>query len=245
MIHLQPEDWHKPQKILIILAHPDDPEFFCGGTIARWTEGGHEVVYSLITNGDKGTNGKLNINPRDLSIIRKEEQRNAAKVLGVDRISFLLYEDGYLIPDLKLRKDLVAEIRREKPDILVSCDPNGLYFREDVLNHPDHIAAGKAVIEATYPGAGNPLFFPELLNKGLKPHNVKELWLALPEVPTLILDVTAQWKKKLDALICHRSQVGDKNEFIERMKKRYSPERTIENPKYEEKFRRICFHKNG
>jgi LmbE family N-acetylglucosaminyl deacetylase len=238
---LQPEDWKEPLKILVILAHPDDPEFFCGGSIARWVDAGHEVTYSLLTKGDKGLNGWASVDPKELTHIREKEQHDAAKVLGVKNINFLSYEDGYLVADLELRKAIVAEIRREKPDILVSCDPNGLYFRDNALNHPDHIAAGKAVVEAVYPAAGNPLFFPELLNENLQPHGVKEVWLSLPENANVILDVTDQWDKKIKALACHQSQVGDVDKFKERMKNRRTPESTEEKPQYLERFRRICF----
>ena len=238
---LQPEDWKDPQKILVILAHPDDPEFFCGGAIARWVEAGHEVTYSLITKGDKGLNNWASVDPKELTHIRFNEQQKAAQVLGVKKVTFLSFEDGYLIPDLELRKALVAEIRREKPDILVTCDPNGLYFRENTLNHPDHIAAGKATLEAVNPAAGNPLFFPDLLENNLLPHSVKEVWLTLPETANLVLDVTDHWKKKINALACHLSQVGDLYKFEERMKNRRTPSSTIKNPRYEEKFRRINF----
>ena len=238
---LQPEDWKEPQKILVILAHPDDPEFFCGGSIARWVETGHEVTYSIITKGDKGLNDWASVEPNELFRIRQEEQQNAARILGVKKVTFLSYEDGYLVPDLELRKTVVTEIRREKPDILVSCDPNGLYFRENALNHPDHIAAGKATVEAVYPAAGNPLFFPELLEQNLQPHSVKEVWLSLPETANIFLDVTDQWDKKIDALSCHKSQVGDSVEFRDRMKSRRTPKSTEDKPQYVERFRRICF----
>ena len=238
---LQPEDWKSSQKILVILAHPDDPEFFCGGTLARWVDAGHEVSYSLLTKGDKGLNGWSKVDPKELTRIREEEQRNAAKVLGVKKVNFLPYKDGYLVADLTLRKSIVEEIRREKPDILVSCDPMGLYFRENALNHPDHLAAGKAVVEAAYPAAGNPLFFPDLIEKNLKPHSVKEIWLSLPENANVNLDVTGQWEKKIQALACHKSQVGDIDKFKERMKSRRVPGSTEKKPRYLERFRRICF----
>jgi LmbE family N-acetylglucosaminyl deacetylase len=241
MKKLQPEDWKEPLIILVILAHPDDPEFFCGGSIARWVDAGHEVIYSLLTKGDKGLNGWVSVEPKELTRIREKEQRNAAKTLGVKKVNFLSYKDGYLVADLDLRKAIVAEIRREKPDILVSCDPHGLYFRDNALNHPDHIAAGKAAVEAVYPAAGNPLFFPELLDKNLQPHSVKEVWLSLPEYANTILDVTANWEKKIDALTCHQSQVGDIAKFKVRMKSRRTPESSEEEPQYLERFRRICF----
>jgi LmbE family N-acetylglucosaminyl deacetylase len=114
--------WEERQKILVILAHPDDPEFFCGGTIAKWTAEGHSVSYCLLTCGDKGASD-ASINPAELCERRLTEQKLAAAVLGVLKVNFLNYPDGHLFPDINLRRDITREIRKEKPDILVTCDP--------------------------------------------------------------------------------------------------------------------------
>ena len=111
---LEPENWETPQKILVILAHPDDPEFFCGASIARWTSAGHNVAYCLLTCGDKGTNDR-SISPEELCAIRNKEQFSAAEILGVTRIGFLDYPDGYLVPDLNLRKRHTLDTTPEKP----------------------------------------------------------------------------------------------------------------------------------
>jgi LmbE family N-acetylglucosaminyl deacetylase len=135
-----PDNWDSSQKILVILAHPDDPEFFCGGTIARWNQAGHRVSYCLLTCGDKGTKDRT-ISTDALCQMRQQEQRAAADILGVTEVRFLDHPDGYLVPDLNLRKEITRVIRQEQPDILVTCDPTNLYVRDTYLNHPDHRAA--------------------------------------------------------------------------------------------------------
>ncbi len=240
MKKLDPENWNNQQNILVVLAHPDDPEYFCGATIARWVAAGHEVNYCLLTKGDKGVN-EANTKAENLTFTREKEQRAAAKVLGVTSVLFLDFEDGYLIADIPARKKIVGVIREIQPSILVSCDPTNVFVRENSINHPDHIAAGQITLNAVYPAAGNPLFFPDLLENGLTPHSVKEVWLSLPSNPNTILDITEFWKIKIEALLCHVSQVGDPKIFSERMKLRKTPESPESSPRYEEKFKRIVF----
>jgi LmbE family N-acetylglucosaminyl deacetylase len=234
-----PEGWEKPKRILVMLAHPDDPEFFCGATLARWIENGHKVVYCLFTRGDKGGNEDL-MDPVSISNHRVAEQRLAADVLGVGEVHFLNYPDGYLEANLESRKAAVREIRSVKPEVVVTCDPGNLFFRGNRLNHPDHLAAGRIVLEAIYPAAGNPLYFPELISaEGLQPHSIEEVWVALPMEPNTVIDVTPQWDKKMLALQEHQSQIGAPVEFDRRMRERKTEDSTPENPRYEEKFRRV------
>lgn len=236
--------WDSPQNILVILAHPDDPEFFCGATLALWARAGHHITYQLLTCGDKGFNDSTSaeMNTDALCAIRHEEQITAAKVIGVDAdaIHFMDCPDGYLVPDLNLRRDIVRVIRKFKPDILVTCDPQTL-FATYGINHPDHRAAGQAVLDAVFPAAGNPVFFPELLTEGYQPHMPKEVWCSLTMQPNVTLDVTETWPIKLEALLHHKTQVGDIEKFKERMKSRRTEDSTDENPRYEEKFRRIVY----
>lgn len=233
------DDWTTLQKILVMLAHPDDPEFFCGATIARWTSAGHKVVYWLLTCGDKGSSD-FDMDPGELCGDRREEQRAAAAVLGVQEVHFLSYPDGYLFPDIAMRKNVTRIIRQEKPDILVTCDPKTLYFGDNGLNHPDHRAAGQVVLDAAFPAAGNPLFFPELITQeGLQPWTPREIWISLTLEPNVRLDVTDYWETKLSALLEHRSQIGDRAAFDERMRKRLTADSTPEKPRYEEVFRRL------
>ena len=232
-------EWGKIKNILIILAHPDDPEFSCGATIAKWTSIGHIVSYCILTNGDKG--GNFPISRQELIHIRKNEQTAAAAVLGVHKIQFLDYPDGYIVPDIELRKIIVRIIRSEKPEVIITSDPTNLFPRPGYINHPDHRATGQVVIDAAFPAAGNEWYFPDLLQEGLLPHSLQELWLANPSQPDYIVDVTQWWEQKLDALHEHASQIGEKDAFDEKIRSRHTPESTREKPKYEEKFRRIIF----
>jgi LmbE family N-acetylglucosaminyl deacetylase len=236
------ENWEGTKKILVILAHPDDPEFFCGATIRRWTQMGHEVRYCLLTRGDKGSND-LSVRSFDLAVLRDGEQKAAAHELGVESVRFLDYEDGLLVPNLETRKRITRIIREEKPDIVVSCDPTNFFPNEASINHPDHRAAGQIVVEAVFPAVGNPLYFPELLHEGLQPHSVKEVWLSVTMHPNIVLDVTETWNDKIRALKQHVSQIGDPAKLEERMRTRRTPDSTEEAPRYEEKFRRIVYGK--
>jgi len=238
MTHL--DHWDSPKTILVMLAHPDDPDFFCGATIARWTRAGHDVFYCLFTRGDKGSNDP-SIPPHELAILREKEQRSAANILGVKSVEFLDYRDGELMPSLKARKDVVRVIRRIRPEVLVTCDPTHYFVRDTYLNHPDHRMAGQIVLDGYFPAAGNPMFFPELIAEGLQPHSVKEIWISLAEHPNVNLDVTDTWELKLQALKEHKSQIGDPMALDERMKSRHTTDSTDEAPRYEEMFHRLTF----
>ncbi|MFZ2097786.1 MAG: PIG-L deacetylase family protein [Anaerolineales bacterium] len=234
-----PDSWDSPQKVLVVMAHPDDPEFYCGATTARWVRAGHQVSYCVITCGDKGTKD-LMIGSDELCSIRQTEQQSAAKVLGVEDITFLNYPDGYLVPDLNLRRDITRVIRTVRPDILVTCDPQTLFTQNGGLNHPDHRAAGQATLDAVFPAARDHLNFVELWkNEKLEPHVVREVWVAGTLQPDVTLDVTETWEIKLNALFKHKSQIGEPEKFTERMRSRRAADSTPEHPRYEEKFRRL------
>ena len=236
-----PDAWDKPQRILVILAHPDDPEFFCGASLARWARAGHEIHYFLLTCGDKGFND-ARATAAHICGVRHAEQMAAAAVIGVKSVRFLDLEDGYLVPSIDLRREVVRAIRQIKPDILVTCDPTHLFAGDYYINHPDHRYAGQVVLDAVFPAADNPFFFPELIkDEGLQPHKPREVWVSLTGNPTVTLDVTATWEIKVRALKEHKSQIGDPKEFEQRMRARKSEKSTEENEYYEEKFRVIRF----
>jgi LmbE family N-acetylglucosaminyl deacetylase len=235
-----PGVWENPQKILVILAHPDDPEFFCGATLARWAKAGHLIHYFLLTNGNKG--GGPDMTPEQLVPLRQAEQLKAAALIGTQSVNFLDLEDGYLVPNLDLRRDVVRLIRREKPDILVTCDPTLLYSWFGRVNHPDHRAAGQVVLDAVFPAAGNSHFFPELIeNEDLQPHTPREVWVSLAANPNVTLDVTSTWEVKINALKEHKSQVGDLVKFDQRMRSRHTEDSSDIAPRYEEYFRVLKF----
>lgn len=209
MIQENIENWTEKQKILVILAHPDDPEFFCGAMIARWCALGHEVRYCLLTQGQKGTQDP-EMAPDKLAAIRRVEQQNAANCLGVKSVEFLNYVDGEIFPDNRMRLEIVRVIRKWKPTILVASDPRNLFPTDRRINHPDHRAAGQAVVDAAFPASGNPSFFPELIkNDHLPPHAVNEVWLSATSQPNLIVDLTQYFDQKLAAIHFHRSQINE------------------------------------
>lgn len=239
----QPDAWPSPQKILVILAHPDDPEFFCGGSLSRWARAGHQISYYLLTCGDKGYNDTTKpekLTTDQLCAIRHQEQGNAARTIGAAAVHFLDRPDGYLVPDLELRREVVRVIRKLKPDIVVTCDPQTL-FATYGINHPDHRAAGQVVLDAVFPAAGNAAYFPDLLTEGYPPHMPKEVWCALTNQPSVTLDITETWPIKLRALLEHKTQIGDVDKFTERMKSRRTEDSTEANPRYEEKFRVVKY----
>ena len=157
-------------------------------------------------------------------------------------IDFLDYEDGYLIPDLEMRKQIVRFIRKYRPNILVTCDPGNLFPSQQYINHPDHRNAGQVVIDAVFPAAGNRFFFPELLAEGYEPHEVEEVWMSLTNDPDVSLDVTEHWDEKITALKMHASQIGDPRAFEKRMLERVNNGKD-EAFKVEEHFHRIKFRK--
>ena len=146
------EDDIKPQRGMVIVAHPDDAEWGCSGTVAKWCRDGMDVVYIICTNGNKGTDVP-EIDNQQLAEMRRQEQRDAADVLGVRDVIFLDYEDAMLTPSLELRKDISREIRRHRPDILISPCPIRSFDHGDYIGHPDHIAVGEATMSAVYPAA--------------------------------------------------------------------------------------------
>jgi LmbE family N-acetylglucosaminyl deacetylase len=236
------EDWQGIKEILVILAHPDDPEFFLGGTIARWVAERHTVRYVLLTKGEKGAVDQ-SISPGELSVLRVQEQNDAANVLGVKSVEFLDYFDGEILPDLEMRQQIVRAIRKYRPNILVTCDPGLLFPRIDSINHPDHRYTGLVVLDAVFPAAGNRLYFPQLLEEGLLPHEVDEVWLSLTGRPNVLLDVTKYWQKKISALRCHKSQIVDLDRFEQKRieKLNLAPKQPF---KVEEKFHRINFRRS-
>ncbi len=144
------------------------------------------------------------------------------------------------MPDMNLRRDIVRVIRAEKPDVVMTCDPQNL-FATYGINHPDHRACGQAVIDAVFPAAGNIAYFPELLAEGYPPHSPKEIWCSLTNQPNTTVDVTETWDIKINAILEHKTQVQDVEQLIKRMKARKTDDSAEENPRYEEKFRVVKY----
>lgn len=213
------QDESQVRRVMGIFAHPDDPEFFSGATFARWASEGAEITFVLATSGDKGSEDPEMTHER-LAAIREEEERLAAKVLGVGEVIFLHYPDGTLEPNMSLRRDITRLLRLKKPDTVVTCDPKNIYG-EGYINHPDHRAIGTAVIDAVYPTARDRLNFLEMeQDEGLTPHKVKQVYLAGTTEPTIRVDVTQHIETKIDALREHKSQIKDIDAVAERIRVR-------------------------
>ena len=190
------------------------------GTLAKWAREGSEVYYVLCTSGDKGTSDP-EIKPEDLAVIREKEQRAAAAVVGAKDVVFLRYPDGTLQNTLELRKDLVRQIRRYKPDVLVCQDPENRYS-DGYINHPDHRAAGDTALDAVFPSARDYHVFPELVTEeGLMPHKILEIYLgAQGSTATVWVDIADTIDVKIAALHEHMSQVGKTPERLQSMESR-------------------------
>jgi len=203
-------------RVLVVMAHPDDAEFGCGGTIAKWAAAGKEINYVLCTSGDKGSSDP-DVIPYRLAQTRRAEQINAAHALGARDVVFLAYEDGTLTNTLALRRDIVREIRRFRPDAVICQDPTMRFGGNRYINHPDHRAAGDACLDAIYPSARDPHVFPELLIEDFKPHKVREVFMSTQQGAEIWIDITDCFERKLEGLREHVSQVGDR---FEQMKER-------------------------
>jgi LmbE family N-acetylglucosaminyl deacetylase len=225
---------------MIILAHPDDPEFFCGGTVGRWAQEGAEVVYLLATRGERGADDP-ETDTEQLALIRQEEQRAAASVLGVHEVVFLDHPDGSVVPSLELRRDIAREIRRWQPEVVVTCDP--VRSGRRYINHPDHRAVGSAALDAVFPDARNPLQFPELMADGLKPHIVQEVYIAGTAEPDTEVDITETIDLKIAALRHHRTQISDPVALEERLRDWYRVEDEDGTVRYVERFKYIALRR--
>ncbi len=198
----------EPQRVLVMMAHPDDPEFTSGGTIARWRRQGAWVGYIVCTGGDKG-NENTQLPSEELIRTRETEQRRAAASLGIEMVEFLGHEDGFLEHTPELRRQLVAAIRRHTPDTVICFDPTTRYVGDGYIQHRDHWISGEAVLTAIYPAARNGRTFPELLREGLEPHVVQQVYMTAANQPTRWIDIGETIDEKVKAMQQHSSQVQD------------------------------------
>ena len=207
-----------PKALMAIMAHPDDIDFGSAGSIAKWCAEGWTVYYVLATSGDKGTHDPA-FTPQELAATREEEQRQAARVLGVKEVFFLGYPDGFLEPTHELREQLVRLFRTHHPDVVLTWDG----FRAS-FNHNDHRNIGIAVRDALYPAVRDHLYYAEHAGEGLGAVRVNELLLVGSEQPNLFVDVSAFLEKKVDAMLSHASQVQthDRDEMLKNMRARGS-----------------------
>ncbi|MCW3843047.1 PIG-L family deacetylase [Micromonospora yasonensis] len=194
-------------RALAVFAHPDDVDFGCAGTIAAWVDEGIEVAYLIVTRGDSGG---FDDTPREeMPTLRAAEQRAAAAAVGVHRVEFLDgHPDGTLTPSPELRRQISAAIRRFRPDRLLTSSPLRRWEHLTGPSHPDHLAVGEAATCAVYPDSRNRFAFPELLDEGLEPWVVREIWYAGGPAPDHAVDVTDQVDRKIAAMRAHHSQTA-------------------------------------
>jgi LmbE family N-acetylglucosaminyl deacetylase len=195
------------ERVLVVVAHPDDIDFGTAGSVATWTDRGIEVTYCLVTSGDAG--GDDRSQPRaDMAAQREAEQTNAAKHVGVSDLRFLRHPDGRVEYTLELRRDLSRVIRQVRPQRVISMSPER-NFERVYASHPDHLATGQATMAAVYPDSRNPFAHPELLEEGLEPWTVPQLWIQLRGESNVYVDTTDVFDRKLAALLSHESQIAD------------------------------------
>lgn len=232
-IRMPDEEQEGPKRALVVSAHPDDSEFGAAGTAHLWTKEGWEFYYLVCTDGSKGSEDP-NMTSEKLIPMRRDEQRAAAKVVGVKEVFFLDNVDGELQYTPEFLRDVVRFIRRLKPQAVFSHDPNQI-VRNMFINHPDHRAAGTVTLDAVYPIARNRPSFPELIGEGLEPFSVKEVYLWTASDVNFEVDISDVLETKFEALRQHKSQIEDFEEMSQRVRNFWKEP----DGRFLERFRRI------
>lgn len=210
-------------RALVVSAHPDDMEFGSAGTIAKWADEGAEVTLCIATDGSTGTQDRELMGP-PLAGIRQQESGEAAAVLGISEVVWLGYRDGYTEYSLDLRRDLARVFRRFRPHRFMVMDPAPT-VEDRFVNHPDHRAVGQASLDTVLTAGTTPGHFPELLEEGLEPwRGLRELWIMGPGSKPVVSDVTTTIDRKIEALMCHKSQVGDNADEVASFVRQFTAE---------------------
>ena len=231
-----------PERVMLVIPHPDDGESGCAGTLAKWTKQGTKVLYVVSTNGDKGTSDPEMTSLR-LAEIREAEQRKAAAILGVEEVVFLGYGDGELADSREFRGKVVEQIRRFRPDMVLAMDP----ARRLSHSHRDHRISGQIALDACFPFARDRLHYPEHIVGGLETHKVRTVLLWGTEAPDIVVDITETLNAKMHALAAHQSQLAADWSRIEGFVKRRAVDQAAQAAEegyeieYAELFRRINF----
>jgi LmbE family N-acetylglucosaminyl deacetylase len=191
---------------MVVAAHPDDMESWCAGTLAQSVDAGATVRLLLVTSGDKGSRDPHAV-PADVARVREREAQAAARRLGLTDVAFLRQPDGEVEETRALRGQIVAQIRRWRPAVLFTHDPEHPY--PPYLSHRDHRVVGRATLDAVYLLARDPLAYPEHRAAGLSPHAVSAVWLFASSQPTGYVDISAGFERKIAARLAHKSQTGD------------------------------------
>jgi LmbE family N-acetylglucosaminyl deacetylase len=195
---------------MVVFAHPDDAEWGSSATVAKWIREGVVVEYVCVTDGSAGWNGP-DMTPERLKAMRRDEQLAACAALGVAHCEFLDYVDGHVEVTAELRREITRQVRRFRPDVLVVPDPSRLWDRErGYINHTDHRAVGMACLAVVNPDSPSRPMFPELLEEGLEPFEIPNLWMPVwAEDAETAVDVSDTIEAKIEALRCHKSQILD------------------------------------
>jgi len=233
-------DWSEVNRVLVIMAHPDDPDFTCAGTIMKMIEQGIEATYMILTNGDKG-NHDPDLTREELIELRKREQRAAAEVEGVSQVLFMGEEDGFLQPSRELRKRVVREIRRIRPELIICMNPDRYLVGSGYINHPDHRNAGLIALEAIFPATDNLMFFPELIDEGYPPHKISQLYVIGGSKIDLEMDITDVMERKIEALVNHKTQFPDIEKAETRWRERWGEKQDDGTMRHFERFQVMKF----
>lgn len=197
-----------PESAMAIVAHPDDIEFSCAGTTARWAKAGARIAYLLCTSGDVGI-AEPSMTRARATEIREAESRAAAEIASVHDVIFLREPDGMLEATIALRKRIVREIRRFRPEVIITGDPTVVFSSADYINHPDHRAAALAALDATFPAAGQPNLFEELAAEGLAAFKPRKVYITAWDKGDTYISIDETIDVKVAALRAHKSQMRD------------------------------------
>lgn len=229
----------EPKRAMVIMAHPDDCEFMCGGTVAVLTSAGWEVDIVVVTSGNKGTKDPA-MTAQRLAGTREEEQRDAARILRAREPIFLGYHDGSVLDNDELRETVVYQLRRRRPELVITWDG----FRPG-FNHRDHRNVGRATYDAIYPAADDHLYHPEHKLEGLQPHRPRVLLLGGTNEADLHVDIERVLRRKARAVLAHTSQMRGRTEdemlrFLRERARAVAPADAI-SPTVREAFRKVVF----
>ena len=228
-----------PQRVLVVIPHPDDAEFWCAGTISKWTTEGASVHYVLCTDGGKGSSDR-EMTSEELSVIREREQKDAADALGVQDVVLLRHPDGELEDNQDFRKQLVREIRRVQPEVVLCPEP----YRKNLAWHRDNRIAGQVALDAVFPCARDHLHFKELWeDEGLEPHKTATVLFWGAEQPDTHIDISGSIDAKVKAVLAHQSQMRthSRDEIDQFVKEWATNAGADKDYTYAEAFRKVTF----
>jgi LmbE family N-acetylglucosaminyl deacetylase len=208
----------RPERLLVITAHPDDADFGVAGSVARWVREGTQARLVCCTSGDAGSDD-ARTDPLELARLREREQRDAAAIVGYESVTYLHQPDGALANDLALREQLVRILRTFRPDTVAAPDPTVIVHADGFIQHTDHRAAAMAAVDAVYPASQNAMAFPSLVTaEGLEPHTVTRMYLFWSDAPGAIVDISDTLDTKVAALRAHASQLREPDELEARIR---------------------------